>query len=300
VAAGREQADKATTELESAGRKAEQGVVAAGFESDAAARAALLDEKAVRRLERDVRAFSEGVASLNSRIRELEKELDGQLVSQEALEQKERDHDDLSTQVETTASALRVAEDRLRQLRERVQKAELLASQLEVQREIARVFGALADELQSNRFQQYLLEETVGELVAGASERLRKLSDRYTLVLHEGEFRVIDHDNASEQRSADTLSGGETFLTSLALALELSSQVQNSAGALQLESIFIDEGFGTLDPDTLETVAAAIESLPTGGRMVGIITHIADLTERLPGRIAIDRGSDGSRIRVQT
>jgi exonuclease SbcC len=190
-------------------------------------------------------------------------------------------------------------EEQLQQLRDRLVKAQALTSQLEAHRGVARVYGLLADELQSNRFQQYLLEETIGELVAGASQRLKKISDRYALVLREGEFRVIDHDNASEQRSADTLSGGETFLTSLALALELSAQVQNAAGALRLESIFIDEGFGTLDADTLETVAAAIESLPVGGRMVGIITHIAELTERLPGRIAIDRGSDGSRVRVE-
>jgi DNA repair protein SbcC/Rad50 len=187
----------------------------------------------------------------------------------------------MAARVETMASQLQVAEAQREQLRERLLKAQALRSQLETQQQIARVYGVLADELQSNRFQQYLLDETAGELVVGASERLKKISDRYALVLREGEFCVLDHDNAGEQRSADTLSGGETFLTSLALALELSTRVQNAAGALRLESIFIDEGFGTLDADTLETVAAAIESLPVGGRMVGIITHIAELTERI-------------------
>lgn len=162
-----------------------------------------------------------------------------------------------------------------------------------------RVYGELGDELQIQRFQRYLLDENVRDLVAGASERLKALSDRYTLVLHEDHnFNVLDHDNAGEERSADTLSGGETFLTSLALALELSAQVQRAAGALQLESIFIDEGFGTLDQETLDTVAAAIAMLPKGGRMVGIITHIAALTEQMPGRVVVERTDDGSRVRV--
>ncbi len=219
-------------------------------------------------------------------------------MSQQELREKEKDRDDIAARVEVTLGELRVSEEQLQRLRERLVKAQELTSQLEAHHQVARVYGALADELQSNRFQQYLLEETVEDLVAGASERLKKISDRYALALREGEFFVVDHDNAGEQRSADTLSGGETFLTSLALALELSAQVQSAAGALQLESIFIDEGFGTLDPDALETVAAAIEALPVGGRMVGIITHIAELTERLPGRIMIEKGTDGSQVHV--
>jgi DNA repair protein SbcC/Rad50 len=299
LSATQEQLAKATTELEAAHNKAKRGVQAAGFASEAAARAALIDKELLRRLEREVREFAQRLSALDSRIGDLEKELNGQAASQEELDRKEGERNEMAARVETMASQLQVAEAQREQLRERLLKAQALRSQLETQQQIARVYGVLADELQSNRFQQYLLDETVVELVAGASERLKKISDRYALVLREGEFCVLDHDNAGEQRSADTLSGGETFLTSLALALELSTRVQNAAGALRLESIFIDEGFGTLDADTLETVAAAIESLPVGGRMVGIITHIAELTERMPGRITIDRGADGSRIRVQ-
>jgi exonuclease SbcC len=118
------------------------------------------------------------------------------------------------------------------------------------------------------------------------------------LTVRNGGFSVADHDNAGEERSAHTLSGGETFLTSLALALELSEQIQSAAGAVTLGSIFIDEGFGTLDAETLETVAGALQTLPVGGRMVGIITHLAELTQQMPGRIIIDREQGGSRARV--
>jgi DNA repair protein SbcC/Rad50 len=122
-----------------------------------------------------------------------------------------------------------------------------------------------------------------------------ELSGRYTFQWHEDEFAVIDHDNAQERRAADTLSGGETFLASLALALELSEQVQRAAGAVRLDSLFIDEGFGSLDAVALETVASAIESLQLSGRMVGIITHIRELTDRMPDCIVIEKGPGGSR-----
>ena len=298
VASATDQLTTATAELQTARDQAIQGVRTAGFTSPAAAHAALLSEETVLQLDGEVREFVSKLTALGDRIAELNQELAGQKLSQQELDQKETERNALTAQVEATASELRVIESELEQLRERLVKAQELTSQLETHQQTARVYGILADELQSNRFQQYLHDEIVQELVAGASERLKKISDRYALVLREGEFWVLDNDNAGEQRSADTLSGGETFLTSLALALELSTRVQDAAGAVRLESIFIDEGFGTLDPDTLETVAGAIESLPVGGRMVGIITHIAELTERMPGRIAIERGAEGSRIQV--
>ncbi|MCS7172803.1 MAG: hypothetical protein N0A24_05270 [Armatimonadetes bacterium] len=131
--------------------------------------------------------------------------------------------------------------------------------------------------------------------------RLLRFSHRYTLEYDEdGSFAVVDHDNAGERRSADTLSGGETFLASLSLALELSEQVQRSSGAVALHSLFIDEGFGTLDPETLDHVACAIEALQTGGRMVGIITHLQELSARLPTRVVVEKRPEGSRIRVVT
>ena len=100
-------------------------------------------------------------------------------------------------------------------------------------------------------------------------------------------------------RSTDTLSGGETFLASLALALQLSDQVQRAAGATALDSLFIDEGFGTLDPEALDAATGAIENLPVGGRMVGIITHIEELSMRLPARVRVGKTGGGSRLTLE-
>jgi exonuclease SbcC len=131
--------------------------------------------------------------------------------------------------------------------------------------------------------------------VAGASNRLRELNERYELAFTDNKFSVVDHDHGSQSRLADTLSGGETFLVSLALALELSEQVQQAAGAVRLDSLFIDEGFGTLDSETLDTVADAIESLSKTNRMVGVITHVAELHRRLP-RLEVRPTPSGSVV----
>ena len=107
----------------------------------------------------------------------------------------------------------------------------------------------------------------------GASETLELLSgNQYALAVNEGnEFEVVDHRNADDRRAAKTLSGGETFQASLALALALADQVGSMAagGAAKLDSIFLDEGFGTLDADSLDAVASALETLGSDDRMVG-------------------------------
>ena len=112
-----------------------------------------------------------------------------------------------------------------------------------------------------------------------------------------GGFGVVDHTHAAQVRSARTLSGGETFLASLALALALADQVAGlaSAGSARLESLFLDEGFGTLDPDTLDVVATALDELGARGRMVGVVTHVRELAERLPVRFEV-RKVGGSAV----
>ena len=158
---------------------------------------------------------------------------------------------------------------------ERLQRAQALRKQLRARRDDHRLFGGLATDLRSDRFQAYVLEDSFTRLVQGASDWLLTLSgQRYALTFRDDQILVVDHDNADDTRISDTLSGGETFLASLSLALELSRQVQDAAGAVHLDSLFVDEGFGTLDPDTLATVSETIQSLQVSGRVVGVITHI--------------------------
>jgi exonuclease SbcC len=141
--------------------------------------------------------------------------------------------------------------------------------------------------------------EAADDLVATASQMLSTLSSgQFDLAYDEGDFYVIDHADADSRRSVRTLSGGETFQASLALALALSSQISAlaAAGAPRLDSIFLDEGFGTLDPETLDVVATTLETLAQGDRMVGVVTHVAALAERVPVRFRVARNAQSSTI----
>ena len=157
------------------------------------------------------------------------------------------------------------------------------------------VSAELATDLKGDRFQEYLLEEAFKTLVASASVRLKAISNRYTLEWDDRGVLVVDHDNAGERRRAETLSGGETFMASLCLALQLSDEVLRTSGALQMDSLFIDEGFGTLDSDSLSEVTDAMEALrQEGDRMIGVISHRPELTDRLPGCIRVNKGTGES------
>jgi exonuclease SbcC len=109
---------------------------------------------------------------------------------------------------------------------------------------------------------------------------------------------VVDHRNADERRSARTLSGGETFLASLALALTLAEQTVELAaqGSARLESLFLDEGFGTLDDETLDVVASAIAELGARGRVVGVVTHQQNLAATIPVQYRVNKNPVTSTV----
>jgi exonuclease SbcC len=168
----------------------------------------------------------------------------------------------------------------------------------------ATVAGDLGQLLMANRFRKYLLEQAVETLAADGSAHLRELSGgRYTFHTEEADFQIVDGWNADERRSVKTLSGGESFLASLALALGLAEGLPSLGpgehGHQRLESLFIDEGFGMLDPDeTLDTVTQALENLRTDERIVGIVTHLPQLAERLPAQIRVVKSQAGSHVEV--
>ncbi|MDR1331402.1 MAG: ATP-dependent exonuclease, partial [Tannerella sp.] len=131
-----------------------------------------------------------------------------------------------------------------------------------------------------------------------ANKHLHELSPRYRLqrIPDTLALQVIDTDMLNEVRTVHSLSGGESFLISLALALGLSSL---SSNRMKVESLFIDEGFGSLDSETLRIAMDALEQLHTQGRKIGVISHITEMTERINARINVIRASNGkSQIEI--
>ncbi|MFC5066308.1 SbcC/MukB-like Walker B domain-containing protein, partial [Actinomycetospora atypica] len=198
------------------------------------------------------------------------------------------------------ATALERARGELARVTERRARAAELDRRRTEAEEEAQVARMLGEQLRSNRFPRWLVASALDTLVADASASLADLSGgQFELTHADGEFLVVDHADADAARPVKTLSGGETFQASLALALALSSQLQGLAarGAARLESIFLDEGFGTLDETNLDLVASALENLAArGDRMVGVVTHVPALAERVPVRFAVDRDRRTSSV----
>ena len=155
----------------------------------------------------------------------------------------------------------------------------------------------------------FVLAARLEEVAAAASERLLKMtSGRYSLVHTDARrggsgksgLGLLACDTwTGIDRDTSTLSGGETFLASLALALGLADVVTAEAGGTRIEALFVDEGFGSLDEDTLEEVMTVLDGLREGGRMVGIVSHVAELRQRIPAQVRVHKGQAGSHLQVR-
>ena len=202
--------------------------------------------------------------------------------------------------LDAVSAAQAQATGEVERIKKAIDTAEKLRAELLTHRRNHELANGLANHLSARGFEKWLVNEAVRRLVIGASEILAELSGgQYALTIDDaGNFLVTDHHNADEVRSARTLSGGETFLASLSLALALADQLAELAtkGAARLDAIFLDEGFGTLDPETLDTVAATVENLAARGRMVGIVTHVRELAERVPVQFRVKKDLGGSTI----
>lgn len=204
------------------------------------------------------------------------------------------------------------AGETLKSLLDKRQKLAGLDARILALDEQYRVTGTLAEIANGNNaygmtFQRFVLKSLLEDVVDASNLRLRIMSrGRYLLrgtnerarknAAGGLELEIMDNDTGCA-RSPATLSGGETFLASLSLALGLADVVQSYAGGIRLDAIFVDEGFGTLDPESLDTALEALMELQKGGRLVGIISHVPELRERIDARLEVRKERRGSSAR---
>lgn len=170
------------------------------------------------------------------------------------------------------------------------------------------VEGKSPDNALQMRLSAYVLAHRLSQVVAAANERLARMSDQRYSLEHTGkrgagETRgglslLVRDDWSGEARDPATLSGGETFVVSLALALGLADVITQEAGGADLDTLFVDEGFGSLDADTLDDVMDTLDGLRDGGRVVGVVSHVAEMQTRIPSQLRVTKGRDGSRVSV--
>ncbi|MBX3140096.1 MAG: AAA family ATPase [Trueperaceae bacterium] len=306
LAAAEERTAEAEGESTAAGERLLAGAVARGFAGVAAVRAALREPAALVALAAAVDEHRRDLGTVGARIGEVEAELlglaaldDPRGLGAAGVAEACRTRLKLLRGERTeVAAALGTTAGELTRAKEALERKRALTSQLAEAEARAELHKQLATDLRSDRFQEYLMTHVQQRLARRASATLRNVTDgRFDLHLLDGDYLVADQWTGGELRSARTLSGGESFVASLALALALSDTL---AGNAALGALFLDEGFGTLDAGTLEAVTAVLESLTDEGRMVGVITHVSELSERLPARLVVTKGQSGSTVAWDT
>lgn len=300
-----EQAARSAQEQHQAAKLAwENQLAASPFATELAVLEACLTAEESERCAQLVKAHREGQREWTLRLRDVEQKLGSSPFHEEEWQRCTAELQAARTADEEALQARARAERDLEDLNKRhIRFMELEEQRLNLQRESERL-SKLQSCLRGNAFVEYIAEEQLMQVSQSASQRLRYLTkQRYSLEVDSGGgFVIRDDANGGVRRPVSTLSGGETFLTSLVLALALSAQIQ-LRGQYPLQFFFLDEGFGTLDPELLETVITALERLHTDKLTVGIISHVPELRARLPRKLVVrpaEQAGAGSQLAIES
>ena len=271
----------------------------AGFDSPEAHDSAFRDGTRMQELTDRIDTHIDEIQRLELDIRELSARFDENPFKPDMLGNIQAQAETIEGQLQAKQKEIGAQGERIKGLEDALQKREALGTEMsEAEQELGR-WKRLQETIPTNSLRDFALEIMFKQMGSLANEQLRYLtSDRYQLKVETiGDLSVIDRWNANEERPVETLSGGESFLTSLALALALADL---SRGRAQLNSLFLDEGFGTLDTETLDTAIAALEGIRMQGRSIFVISHVQELMRRLPVKINVKKeGNGSSSVQVQ-
>ncbi|MFF8475943.1 AAA family ATPase [Streptomyces sp. NPDC015414] len=306
-------AEDAAHRLKDADARLADAAYRAGFDTPRAAAAALLDAAAHRELQHRLDARQTEEAAVRAVLAEAGTSAAAERPPADP-DAAERTAAEAARRLREAASARDAADRRVGELdrlsaraAEGVRRLAPLREEYDrVARLAALTAGTSADNERRMRLESYVLAARLEQVAAAATVRLHRMSSgRYTLVHSDGRtgrgrsglgLHVVDAWTGRERDTA-TLSGGETFFASLALALGLADVVTDEAGGVRLDTLFIDEGFGSLDDQTLDEVLDVLDSLRERDRSVGIVSHVADLRRRVHAQLEVVKGRSGSTLR---
>ncbi|WP_165364288.1 SbcC/MukB-like Walker B domain-containing protein [Sporolactobacillus sp. THM19-2] len=273
------------------------------FTSREDVRTALMNERENKRITEKVARYEKETGAVSSSLLTLEQKLSGRSATKEQVEKAQEDCNLLKEKSQALSEQYGAC---VKELSDVEGKHDLFIS-LEKERKQRQKSADQLDKLQrvfrGNAFVSFIAKEQLQQVCYAASKRLGQLTrNRYALEVDDaGSFIVRDDGNGGLRRPVSSLSGGETFLTSLSLALSLSEQIQ-LRGKVPLQFFFLDEGFGTLDPDLLDTVVTALERLHMHRLSIGVISHVPEMRERLPRRLIVEPAQPsgkGSRVHME-
>ena len=293
----------------------EQKRMAHGFEDEASYRLAKRTNAEIERLDREIRNYDEQKRTLAAQTHELEDKLSGrQRTDLTALQNRQAAALDRQAKAENAEKAMvrkltlhESAEREIRQANAAIQKKR---GKWQIIQELYTCCAGIAagNPRAKLTFEAYVQQYYFRFVVAAANKRLTRLTDgMFTLrVMREAanrvsqsglDLEVLDR-STGQARDVSTLSGGESFLASLALALGLSDAVQSQSGQIRMDAMFIDEGFGSLDENALRSSIDVLLELADGKRLIGIISHVQELEERIDRQIVVTKTPNGSTVRM--
>jgi exonuclease SbcC len=289
--------------------RADADLAEAGFETTDAAVAALRDAAARSLLDETIREHETALGAAKAVLLDLELQmLPDEPIETEAAEAARRDTRDAWTTAVQQTLAADQTRDRLDTLVRQSEAAQAgIAAALAEHETIERLAHTVAGKAPNThrmKLETFVLAAELEEIVQAANLRLNEMSDGRYRLLHTDSLaargaasglglEVLDA-YTGRPRPAQSLSGGETFLASLALALGLAEVVTGRAGGIALDTLFIDEGFGSLDAETLDTAMRTLDELRQGGRTVGVISHVEAMKDQIPAQLLVEVAEDGS------
>ncbi|MCW2278391.1 AAA family ATPase [Heliophilum fasciatum] len=316
VQQAREQREKASEERERQGTlwqvaQGEQATVQeeltaalrqTGFTAVQEVRASLVDNDEKAKLQGWMTEYLDQGKRLQAEWAQLQEQLGGRTLSPEAWERQEALWQEQQQALETATSQRGACEQAYQVITGKQERWQQLKKRQEALAEEGHRLNQLKALLRGDCLVDFLAQEQVEFVAQQASEQLKQMTrNRYALEILDGGFVIRDDANGGVKRPVASLSGGETFQASLALALALSAQIQLQ-GKYPLEFFFLDEGFGTLDADTLDVVMGTLEQLQTGRRAIGVISHVQELQQRLIRRLMVTHSEvagSGSQVRIE-
>lgn len=273
-----------------------------GFNSLEEVEGCLLEEAQLKQLENQITVYDDEVKKTDNNIKRVSKALDGKSLTAEAWAKIQQDLGEKKNIQEEKTKAIGETQQIVNDLKAKLKTVKELKKEEKKISHMLDLLSELSKMLEGNRFVEYVAINQLKYIAREASKWLKEITlGRYALELDSnGNFVMRDDFNGGIRRATNTLSGGETFLTSLSLALALSSHIQLK-GSAPLEFFFLDEGFGTLDNDLLEVVMNALERLHSEKLSVGIISHVEELKNRVPIKLIVSPpqfGGEGTLVTI--
>ncbi|GIU24114.1 SMC family ATPase [Shewanella schlegeliana] len=304
VTQAREQSDKTLSELN-------LQLASSGFGDKQALTQALISSEALSEIANEIAQYQQDCTANQTTLTQLNEKLSGQ--HKPVLLELETRLESIQTEQQTAESVWQHLQSRVTQLtqtQKQLKEADAKAKQLEDEYAVVGTLSEVANGQTGNKIslQRFVLSVLLDDVLLEASHRLQLMSKgRYRLLRKEDRAKgnkasglelEVEDAYTSKVRPVATLSGGESFMAALSMALGLSDVVQAYAGGIKLDTLFIDEGFGSLDQDSLDLAVRTLMDLQSSGRMIGVISHVSEMKEQIGTRLDINKSAIGSEVSI--